>query len=60
MAEQQNDLLLLAEADHLIVKQKVEFLEIFSPFEARNRYEILDGSGQRVMYAVEETEKYLM
>ena len=43
----------LAQVDSFIIKQQVELLEAFTGFEGANRYEILNGIGQRVYLAVE-------
>ncbi|XP_017133716.1 phospholipid scramblase 2-like isoform X2 [Drosophila elegans] len=41
--------------DQLLVKQKVEFFEAFTGFETNNRYSIQNALGQKVFYAVEDT-----
>jgi uncharacterized protein YxjI len=44
----------------LMIKQKVEALEIFTDFETANRYEILDESGNQILfYAYEESNFFL-
>ncbi|KAH3806631.1 hypothetical protein DPMN_134954, partial [Dreissena polymorpha] len=45
----------LAQVDQLLVKQKVEGLEMVTGYETNNKYEILNTMGQRVFYAVEDT-----
>ncbi len=39
----------------LTVRQEVEMLQVFTGFETRNRYRILDPDGQDVLYAYEES-----
>ena len=39
----------------LTVRQEVEMLQVFTGFETRNRYRILDPNGQDVLYAYEES-----
>ncbi|KAL0851246.1 hypothetical protein ABMA28_007087 [Loxostege sticticalis] len=46
----------LALLDHLLVRQKVELLEVFTGFELNNKYAINNREGQEVYYAVEDTE----
>ncbi len=41
--------------DKVIIKQIVEMLEVFSGFETRNRYSVLDESGRQLFYAYEES-----
>jgi len=41
--------------DKLLIKQKKEWLEIFSGFETNNKYEIYNGFGQQILYAFEDT-----
>ena len=50
------DLQLLADVDLLFVCQKTELFEVFTGFEMPNRYEILDGVGNTLMYAGEDTD----
>ncbi|KAF2883007.1 hypothetical protein ILUMI_23145 [Ignelater luminosus] len=42
--------------DHLLVHQKVELLEAFTGFETANKYTIKNSLGQKVYYAVEESD----
>lgn len=44
----------LKETDSLVVRQKKEWGEILTGFEARNRYAVYDGAGQQVYLAAEE------
>ena len=39
----------------LTVRQEVEMLQVFTGFETRNRYRVLDPNGQDVLYAYEES-----
>ena len=39
----------------LTVRQEVEMLQVFTGFETRNRYRVLDSNGQDVLYAYEES-----
>lgn len=39
----------------LFLKQKVELLQVFSGFETKNRYMILDEQGNELFYAFEES-----
>ncbi|XP_037722531.1 phospholipid scramblase 2-like [Drosophila subpulchrella] len=45
----------LANVDQLLVKQKVEVFEALTGFETNNRYSIQNALGQKVFYAVEDT-----
>ncbi len=40
----------------LIIKQKVEALEIFTSFETKNRYAVYDESGKELYFAYEESK----
>ncbi|XP_014467349.1 PREDICTED: phospholipid scramblase 2-like [Dinoponera quadriceps] len=42
--------------DYLFVNQKVELLEVFTGFETKNRYAIMDVTGKPVFYAAEESD----
>lgn len=42
--------------DQLLVKQQVELLELFSGFETNNKYLINNSMGQKVYFAVEDTD----
>ncbi|XP_033237524.1 phospholipid scramblase 1-like [Drosophila pseudoobscura] len=42
--------------DQLLVKQKVELTEVLTGFETSNKYTILNASGQKVFYAVEDSD----
>lgn len=42
--------------DQLLVHQKVELLEAFTGFETANKYTIKNSLGQKVYYAVEDTD----
>ncbi|PKM97345.1 MAG: scramblase [Elusimicrobia bacterium HGW-Elusimicrobia-3] len=44
----------LKDVELLTVRQKKEWGEIITGFEARNRYAVYDGSGQQVYWAAEE------
>ena len=39
----------------LVIRQQVEQLEIFTPFETANRYSIHTSDGAQLMYAYEES-----
>lgn len=43
----------------LIVKQKVEMLEVFINFETKNRYSVNTESGEKLFYAYEESNWFL-
>ena len=45
----------LAQVDQLLVKQKVEVLELMTGFETQNKYKILNSMGQEVYKAKEES-----
>lgn len=49
----------LAAAENLFVKQRFEALELFTALESRNKYEILDQSGNIVAYAAEQSKGFL-
>ncbi|PNF34188.1 Phospholipid scramblase 2 [Cryptotermes secundus] len=42
--------------DQLLVHQKVELLEAFTGFETQNKYTIKNSMGQKVYYAVEDSD----
>ncbi|GFG29964.1 hypothetical protein Cfor_11749 [Coptotermes formosanus] len=42
--------------DQLLVHQKVELLEAFTGFETQNKYTIKNSTGQKVYYAVEDSD----
>ncbi|KAL5291678.1 hypothetical protein ACFFRR_010840 [Megaselia abdita] len=46
----------LTTIDQLLVKQKVELLEAFTGFETNNKFSIKNSLGQKVYYAVEDTD----
>lgn len=48
-----SNLPVLAHAPSLLVRQQKEMLEVFTGFETKNRYEILDANGQLALYAAE-------
>jgi len=39
----------------LVIRQKIEALEIFTDFETKNKYQIEDKSGNQIFYAYEES-----
>lgn len=45
----------LSQIDQLLIKQKVTALETWSPFEAANKYAIVNTLGQPVYYAAEKS-----
>ena len=45
----------MLEHDSLTVQQEVEHLEIFTGFETKNRYRILNPQGERLFFAYEES-----
>lgn len=46
----------LTQLDQLLVKQQVEVLEILTGFETNNKYQVLNSLGQKVFFAVEDTD----
>uniref|UniRef100_A0A1B6E985 Phospholipid scramblase n=1 Tax=Clastoptera arizonana TaxID=38151 RepID=A0A1B6E985_9HEMI len=46
----------LSNIDQLLVHQKVELLEAFTGFETKNKYTVKNSVGQKVFYAVEDTD----
>ncbi|KAF5291896.1 hypothetical protein FQR65_LT11380 [Abscondita terminalis] len=46
----------LTTIDQLLVHQKVELLEAFTGFETANKYTVKNSLGQKVYYAVEDTD----
>uniref|UniRef100_A0A6M2DSW2 Phospholipid scramblase n=1 Tax=Xenopsylla cheopis TaxID=163159 RepID=A0A6M2DSW2_XENCH len=46
----------LTTVDRLLVKQKVELLEVLTSFETENKFTIKNGNGQKVFYASEQTD----
>lgn len=45
----------LTRYSELVIKQQVEQIEIFTPFEAANRYSVYTADGAQLMYAYEES-----
>lgn len=43
----------------IFVKQKVEMMEVFSSFETKNKYQVLDENGTDLFYAFEESNFFL-
>nr|CAX70164.1 Phospholipid scramblase 3 [Schistosoma japonicum]CAX70165.1 Phospholipid scramblase 3 [Schistosoma japonicum] len=48
----------LTQVDQLFIKQKVDVIETFVPFEVKNRYTCLDKSGQVVYKCYEESSYF--
>lgn len=46
----------LTMVDQLLIKQKIELLEVLLGCETRNKYKIKNTLGQQVLYAVEDTD----
>lgn len=46
----------LTQVDQLLIHQKVEMLEAFTGFETANKYTIKNSLGQKVYFAVEDTD----
>ncbi|KAM7132147.1 phospholipid scramblase 1-like isoform 1-T5 [Molossus nigricans] len=46
----------LTQIDQILVHQQVELLEVLTGFETNNKYEIKNSLGQRVYFAVEDTD----
>nr|XP_022332744.1 phospholipid scramblase 1-like isoform X2 [Crassostrea virginica] len=46
----------MSSLDQLIVKQRVELMEMFTGFEMRNKYDVLNSVEQQCYYAEEESE----
>lgn len=46
----------LTAVDQLLVKQKVEVLEMLIGFESANKYKIMNSMGQKVYYAAEDSD----
>ena len=42
--------------DQLLIKQKVEVLEMITGFETNNKYRVLNSMGQPVYFAQEDTD----
>ncbi|XP_045047980.2 phospholipid scramblase 1 isoform X1 [Desmodus rotundus] len=46
----------LAQVDQILIHQQVELLEVLIGFETNNKYEIKNSLGQRIYFAVEDTD----
>ncbi|XP_061172756.1 phospholipid scramblase 1-like [Saccostrea echinata] len=46
----------LSALDQIIVKQRVELLEVITGFETKNKYDVLNSVGQQCYFAQEESE----
>ncbi|KAL2804493.1 phospholipid scramblase 1 isoform 2, partial [Daubentonia madagascariensis] len=46
----------LSQIDQLLIHQQIELLEVLTGFETNNKYEIKNSLGQRVYFAVEDTD----
>lgn len=45
----------LAGLDQIIIKQKIEALEVLTGFETRNRYAVMNNQGQQIFFVQEES-----
>uniref|UniRef100_A0A8D0L3N4 Phospholipid scramblase n=1 Tax=Sphenodon punctatus TaxID=8508 RepID=A0A8D0L3N4_SPHPU len=45
----------LSQVDQLLIHQQTELLEIVTPFETNNKYEIKNSLGQRIYFAAEQS-----
>ena len=45
----------LTRYSELVIRQQIEQMEIFTPFETANRYSVLTSDGAQLMYAYEES-----
>nr|XP_044992435.1 phospholipid scramblase 1-like isoform X2 [Jaculus jaculus] len=46
----------LTQIDQILVHQQIELLEVLTGFETNNKYEIKNSLGQRIYFAVEDTD----
>ncbi|OBS77505.1 hypothetical protein A6R68_20106, partial [Neotoma lepida] len=46
----------IIQIDQILVHQQIELLEVLTGFETNNKYEIKNSLGQRVYFAVEDTD----
>ncbi|XP_012292520.1 phospholipid scramblase 1 [Aotus nancymaae] len=46
----------LSQIDQILIHQQIELLEVLTGFETNNKYEIKNSFGQRVYFAVEDTD----
>uniref|UniRef100_A0A8C8U4V3 Phospholipid scramblase n=1 Tax=Peromyscus maniculatus bairdii TaxID=230844 RepID=A0A8C8U4V3_PERMB len=46
----------LTQIDQILIHQQIELLEVLTGFETNNKYEIKNSLGQRVYFAVEDTD----
>nr|XP_035967702.1 phospholipid scramblase 1 isoform X7 [Halichoerus grypus] len=46
----------LSQIDQILIHQQIELLEVLTGFETNNRYEIKNSFGQRIYFAVEDTD----
>ncbi|XP_045707498.1 phospholipid scramblase 1 isoform X3 [Phyllostomus hastatus] len=46
----------LTQIDQVLIHQQVELLEVLTGFETNNKYEIKNSLGQRIYFAVEDTD----
>ncbi|XP_036207106.1 phospholipid scramblase 1 isoform X3 [Myotis myotis] len=46
----------LSQIDQILIHQQVELLEVLTGFETNNKYEIKNSLGQRIYFAVEDTD----
>ncbi|XP_022332739.2 phospholipid scramblase 1-like [Crassostrea virginica] len=46
----------LAALDQIIIKQRVELLEVITGFETKNKYDVMNSMGQQCFFAQEESE----
>ncbi|KAL6039942.1 hypothetical protein STEG23_016888 [Scotinomys teguina] len=47
---------IIIQIDQILVHQQIELLEVLTGFETNNKYEIKNSLGQRVYFAVEDTD----
>ncbi|XP_053165889.1 phospholipid scramblase 1-like isoform X3 [Hemicordylus capensis] len=50
----------LSQIDQILIHRQLELLEITTGFETCNKYELKNGLGQRVYFAVEETDGFTL
>ncbi|XP_053379773.1 phospholipid scramblase 2-like isoform X2 [Mercenaria mercenaria] len=46
----------LTQVDQILIKQQIEMMELFTNWEAKNKYRLLNSMGQQVYFAKEESE----
>ena len=51
---------ILDNLETILIRQKRELIEVFTGFEQKNRFSILNESGKEILYAAEEGSNFIL